>query len=250
MKRLLTALLALCCVVPSVAAELRVSAAASLTDVLEKAGKAYGRETGERLLFNFGASSTLARQIEEGAPTDVFISADELKMDDLQRRRLIVPRSRRSIASNTLVVVVPRSSRTSIRTAADLANPSIRNLAVAQTDTVPAGIYARSYLQKLHLWELLRPKVVPTANVRAALAAVASENADAAIVYRTDALSSSDVRIALEVSRGEGPKISYPAAVVADSRRKAAAQRFLDYLRSPASLEIFRQYGFLVNQPR
>lgn len=247
MKRLLSALLVACCAAASVAGELHVSAAASLTDVLEKVGQRYGKETGEQILFNFGASSTLARQIEAGAAADVFISADELKMDDLARRGLIVPRSRHSVFSNTLVIVVPRGSRTRIRAAVDLCDPSIRTLALARTEAVPAGIYARSYLQKLHLWDRLAPKVVPTENVRAALAAVASENADAAIVYRTDALISHDVRIALEVPRADGPQISYPAAVLAESRRKEAAQQFLDYLRSPEALEIFRQYGFLVN---
>jgi molybdate transport system substrate-binding protein len=247
MKRILSALLAALCVGPSVAGEIRVSAAASLTDVLQKTGQEYGRKTGEHIIFNFGASSALARQIEEGAPADLFISADESKMDGLQRQGSIVPASRRSIASNTLVVVLPVMSRMRIRTANDLLNPKIRHLALAETTAVPAGIYARSYLERLHLWDRLSPKVVPTENVRAALAAVASENADAAIVYRTDALISHDVRIALEVPKAEGPQISYPAAVLAESRRKEAAQRFLDYLRSPEASRIFRQYGFLVN---
>jgi molybdate transport system substrate-binding protein len=247
MKRILSALLAVLCVGPSVAGEIRVSAAASLTDVLEKAGKEYGRKTGEHIIFNFGASSTLARQIEEGAPADLFISADELKMDGLQRHGSIVPASRRSIASNTLVIVLPVRSRMRIRTANDLLDAKIRHLALAETMAVPAGIYARSYLERLHLWDRLIPKVVPTENVRAALAAVASENADAAIVYRTDALSSRDVRIALEVPKADGPQISYPAAVLAESHRKEAAQQFLDYLRSPEASRIFRQYGFLVN---
>ncbi len=247
MKRLLSALLVACCAAASVAGEIRVSAAASLTDVLEKTGKEYGRKTGEHIIFNFGASSTLARQIEEGAPADLFISADELKMDGLQRHGSIVPASRRSIAGNTLVVVLSVRSRMRIRTANDLLDAKIRHLALAETTAVPAGIYARSYLQRLHLWDRLSPKVVPTENVRAALAAVASENADAAIVYRTDALISHDVRIALEVPKADGPQISYPAAVLAESHRKEAAQQFLDYLRSPEALEIFRQYGFLVN---
>jgi molybdate transport system substrate-binding protein len=250
MKRHVLALLALSLAGICLADELRVSAAASLTDALDTAGREYSRKSGEQVVFNFGASSSLARQIDEGAPADVFISADELKMDDLARHGRIFPASRRILLSNTLVIIVPRTSRTRIRTAADLTGPSIRKLALAQTESVPAGIYARTYLQKLHLWDRLEPKIVPTENVRAALAAVASENADAGIVYRTDALISNEVRVAFEVPVREGPEIAYPVAVVADSPRKAAAQRFIDYLRSPAGTAIFRRYGFLIGRER
>jgi molybdate transport system substrate-binding protein len=248
MKRLVIALLILSGIGPGLAAELHVSAAASLSDVLNTAGREYERKRGDRVVFNYGASSTLARQIDEGAPADVFISADERKMDDLAKRGRIVPASRLNIVSNTLVVIVPLHSRVRIRSAADLALPSIHKLALAQTASVPAGIYARAWLEKLGLWERLEAKVVPTENVRAALAAVASENADAGIVYRTDALISKEVRVALEVSAKEGPKITYPAAVVTDSPSKAAAERFIGFLQSPAGIRILRQYGFLVNR--
>src|SRR5206468_12192523 len=115
----------------------------------------------------------------------------------------------------------------------------------AEPESVPAGIYAKAYLRKLHLWDRVAHKIVPTDNARAALAAVASANAQAGIVYKTDALISKAVRIAYEVPAADGPAIAYPAAVVADSKRQAAAQRFLDYLRSPPAQAIFRKYGFL-----
>ena len=114
---------------------------------------------------------------------------------------------------------------------------------------MPAGIYAKEYLRKLGIWGKVVGKVIPTDNVRGALAAVESGNADAGIVYKTDALISSGVRIAYEVPSAEGPEISYPAAVVADSKQQAAAQRLLDFLQSPPAQEIFRKYGFLV-KPR
>jgi len=228
------------------AATLRVSAAASLTDVLQEMTPAYERRTGDAVLFNFGASSMLARQIQEGAPADLFISADELKMDQLQQRGLIVRKSRRSILSNTLVIIVPSDSRLKITSPADLANPAIRNIAVAEPQTVPAGIYAKQYLRKLRIWDRIAGKIVPTDNVRAALAAVESANAETGIVYKTDALISRAVRIAYEVPQSVGPKISYPAAVLAESTQPAAAQRFLDYLQSPAAQEVFRKYGFRV----
>jgi molybdate transport system substrate-binding protein len=221
----------------ALAITLHVAAAASLTDVLQEIASHYS----DKVLFNFGASSILARQIEEGAPADVFISADELKMDDLQRRGLIVKKSRRSILSNALVVVVPNDSKLKINSPKDLVGHSI---AIAEPSSVPAGIYAWEYLRKERVWDRVAGKIVPTENVRGALAAVESGDVDAGIVYKTDALISRSVKIAYEV-RG-GPKISYPAAVVADSKEKRAAQRFLDYLQSKPARDVFRRYGFLL----
>ncbi|MEA2328733.1 MAG: molybdate transport system substrate-binding protein [Thermoanaerobaculia bacterium] len=239
--------LLLCCFAlaasPAVAANLRVSAASSLTDALHDIARIYQRDT---LLFDFGASSTLARQIAEGAPSDVFFSADELKMDQLQQRGFIIKESRRSILSNTLVIIVPSDSNLKITKAADLADDAISNIAVAEPQSVPAGIYAKEYLRKLHVWARIKDKIIPTENVRAALAAVESGNVQSGIVYRTDALISHSVRIAFEVPRAGGPKISYPAAIVGDSKQKAAAQRFIDFLQSPPAQEIFRKYGFII----
>ena len=246
MRRLALLLFAALCPAFASAANLRVSAAASLTDVLQEIAPAYEKQSGDGILFNFGASSMLARQIQEGAPADLFISADELKMDQLQQRGLIVKKSRRSILSNTLVIIVPSDSRLKIASPADLADPSIRNIAVAEPQTVPAGIYAKAYLRKLRIWDKVTYKIIPTDNVRATLAAVESENAETGIIYKTDALISRAVRVAYEVPAAEGPEISYPAAVLADSKQQAAAQRFLDYLQSPPAQEIFRKYGFLL----
>jgi len=228
------------------AANLRVSAAASLTDVLHELGEVYQKESGDTLLFNFGASSTLARQLVEGAPGDVFISADELKMDQLQQHGLIDKKSRRSILSNTLVIIVPSDSNLKIASPKDLADPAIRNVAIAEPQSVPAGIYAKEYLRKLGVWTRITYKIIPTDNVRAALAAVESGNVETGIVYKTDAMISKVVRVAYEVPEAEGPNISYPAAVLADSRQKAAAQRFLDFLTSEKAKAMFRKYGFLV----
>lgn len=246
MKSAMAALLAVFCSLPSFAGNLRVSAAASLIDALREIGPVYEKQSGDTILNNFGASSMLARQIQEGAPADLFISADELRMEQLQQRGLVVKKSRRSILSNTLVIIVPSDSSLRIASPKDLADPSIRNVAVAEPQSVPAGMYAKEYLRKLHVWDRITHKVIPTDNVRAALAAVESENADTGIVYKTDALISKAVRIAYEIPASEGPAISYPAAVMADSKQQAAAQRFLDYLQSPAAQEVFRKYGFLV----
>jgi molybdate transport system substrate-binding protein len=228
------------------AAELNVSAAASLTDALQEIKARYETAGGDTIALNLGASSTLARQIEEGAPADLFLSADEAKMDQLEKKGLVLPGSRRSVLSNSLVVVVPADSPLRIAAAADLAGPKIRALALAEPQTVPAGIYAKEYLRRLKLWGKVIDRVVPTENVRAALAAVEQGNADAGIVYKTDAGISRKVRVAYEVPLAEGPRISYPFAAVAGSKNPEAARKFLEYLESPAALGVFEKYGFLI----
>jgi molybdate transport system substrate-binding protein len=231
---------------PAAAVEINVSAAASLTDALQEIARAYEATSMDRIVLNLGASSLLARQIEEGAPADLFLSADEAKMDSLGRKRLLLAGTRRSVLSNTLVVVVPLDSRLKLSGPQDLASSSIRALALAEPQTVPAGIYAKEYLQQAGLWRKVIDRVIPTENVRAALAAVESGNADAGIVYKTDAEISQRVRVAYEVAVDVGPKISYPFAILAETRHPEEARRFLAYLSSPPALDVFRRYGFLV----
>jgi molybdate transport system substrate-binding protein len=224
--------------------EVLVSAAASLTEVLRDESAAWARRGGEPVAFNFGASSLLARQIAEGAPADLFFSADEAKMDDLERRGLVAAGTRKTLLSNTLVIVVSQGTPAAISGPKDLAGPAVRTLVLGETRTVPAGIYAREYLEKQKLWDAVASKVVPSENVRAALAAVESGNADAAIVYRSDALISKNVRVAFEVPAGSGPKISYPAAALTGAKNPSGARRFLEFLSSAEGLEIFRRSGF------
>jgi molybdate transport system substrate-binding protein len=227
--------------------ELTIFAAASLTDVLQEIGRSYDRQQpGVRLAFNFAASSVLARQLEEGAPADVFVSADEAKMDALATKALLLPGTRRSLVSNALVIVVHEDSRLKVSAATDLLAANVERIALAEPRTVPAGMYAKGYLEKQDLWSKVIAKVVPTENVRAALAAVESGNVDAAIVYKTDAALAKHVRVAYEVPPGQGPPISYPVAVLADAPQREAAKRFVEFLASEAALAIFRRYGFLV----
>jgi molybdate transport system substrate-binding protein len=213
--------------------ELRVSAAASLGDALREVGANYEKRSGDRVVFNFGPSSTLARQIAEGAPADAFLSADELQMD-----RVAVTK-RRVLLSNTLAIV-------GVRKPTDLAAKRIRRVALANPASVPAGVYAKEYLTRLRLWPAVAPKVIPTENVRAALAAFEAGNVDAAIVYSTDLRAAKTIRVVFHVPRADGPKISYPAAVLRDAKEPAAARRFLDYLASPAAAAVFRRHGFLI----
>ena len=227
------------------AADLNIFAAASLSDALKEVARTYEPVSGDKLVFNLAASSTLARQIKEGAPADLFFSADEAKMDDLAKAGLIAADSRLSLLSNTLVIVVNTEGGATITTPTDLAKPAVGRVALAEPQTVPAGIYAKEYLQRIGLWKQIIDKVVPTENVRACLAAIESGNVDAGIVYRTDALISKKVRIAYEIAVAEGPKISYPLAVMKESKHADAARKFAAYLASAEACAVFAKYGFL-----
>lgn len=227
------------------AGEVTVFAAASLSDALRELATAYEKSSGDTLRLNLGASSLLARQIKEGARADLFFSADEAKMDELAKAGLIDPSTRRSLLSNTLVIVVAADDPRQLTSALDLATATVRRLAVAEPSTVPAGIYAREYLQHQKLWETVRAKVVPTENVRAVLAAVESGNVDAGIVYKTDALISRRVRTTFEVPRGDGPRISYPVAMITGGPNPPGAARFLAMLMSPGGKSVFAKYGFI-----
>jgi molybdate transport system substrate-binding protein len=223
-----------------------VFAAASLTDALKEIAASWEIAGGESVVFNFAASSLLARQIREGAPADLFLSADEAQMDGLERAGLVVPGTRRSVLSNTLVAVVPKDSALRIASARDLAGPGVERLALAEPTSVPAGVYSKKFFERVGIWDALARKVVPTENARATLAAVESGNVDAGIVYRTDAAISKHVRIAFEIPATMGPAISYPFALVKGAPRETEARRFLAYLGSPAARAVFVRYGFLV----
>jgi molybdate transport system substrate-binding protein len=230
---------------PIKAGEVEVFAAASLTDALKEIAADYEKETGDKIIFNFAASSTLELQIKAGAPADLFFSADEAKMDDLEKQGLIAKETRKDLLSNSLVIVVPVDSTVTLTSPTQLADPKIQKIALGQPQSVPAGIYAKEYLQKVGLWAQLESRIIPTESVRAALAAVETGNVDAGIVYKTDALHSKKVKVAYEVPVADGPVIAYPAALVLGSKNAASAKKFLDYLGKSSSLKIFEKYGFI-----
>jgi len=227
------------------AAEVNVYAAASLTDVMKEIAANYEKESTDKIVFNFGASSLLARQIIERAPADIFFSADEAKMDDLQKAGMIASETRRDLLSNSLVIVVPNDSQLTI-TSPDELLTKVQRIAIANPRAVPAGIYTKQYLSGLGLWDKLESKMVPTENVRAALAAVESGNVDAGFVYKTDANISKKVKIAFSVPVEKGPKIRYPIAIVKETKNKGAAEDFLRYLESAKARTVFERYGFIV----
>jgi molybdate transport system substrate-binding protein len=221
--------------------EVVVFAAASLADALREIGAAFEAETGHRVVLSLGGSNDLARQIRAGAPAEVFVSASAERMDEVERAGLVRAGDRVDLLSNRLVVIVPATAAAVSMSAEDLL--AVQRLALGDPQAVPAGIYARRWLEKRGLWERLRDRVVPTLDVRAALAAVESGNADAGVVYRTDAAISKRVRVALEVPEGEAPRIVYPAALLTTSRGPAA-RAFFEHLRSLAARAVFERLGF------
>jgi molybdate transport system substrate-binding protein len=226
------------------AEEVVVFAAASLTDALTEIATAYEKTSGDKIRYNFAASSTLAQQILAGAPADLFFSADEAKMDRLAAADLISRETRRDLLGNTLVLITA-SDAPPVHTLADLTQPAIRHLALADPAAVPAGIYAKALLVKEGYWEAVKDRIVPVENVRAALAVVASGNAQAGITYKTDAALSKDVKVALEISTERGPRIRYPIALLKDSPHRAAAKKFLTHLTGESGIVVFKRYGFL-----
>ena len=226
--------------------EILVAAAASLTDVLTEIGNSYESKSKNKVNFTFGSSRTLARQIEEGAPADVFFSADLAQMEKLDKNGRVEPSSRKNLLANQLVVIVPADSKVAIRSPRDLLKPEVKNIALAEPTSVPVGVYSSKYLEREGLWEKIKGKIVPVLDVRATLASVESGNVDAGFVYKTDAAMSKKVKVVFEVPVDKAPKIIYPIAIIRESKKKDVARDFVNYVLSSAGKETFRKYGFLI----
>jgi molybdate transport system substrate-binding protein len=224
--------------------QITVSAAVSLTDVLTAIGDEYGRRALGSVRFNFAASNVLARQIVDGAPVDVFVSADDAQMDVVAAAKLIQSGTRVPLLRNQLAVVVPSDRPRTLRGIGDLADPAFKRIAIGDPAAVPAGVYAKQYLETQGLWQLIEPRVVPTGSVRSALAAVETGAADAAIVYRTDARVALHATVVWVVSATDGPRIVYPGAIISTAAHPQDARKFLDFLRSDAAARIFERFGF------
>ena len=228
--------------------KLVIFAAASLTEALSEVGVAYAKAGHPAPVFSFAASSALARQIENGAPAGVFVSADEEWMDYLGTRKLIAPDSRISFLGNTLVLVVPEGESLGVTIAPnfDLAGAlKGRKLALADPTGVPAGRYGRAALEFLGAWAASEPLIVRTDNVRAALTFVERKEAAAGIVYATDAALTDKVDVAGTFPANSHPPISYPVAIITKND-SAEARAFRDVLLSDGVKSIFRNYGFTV----
>lgn len=246
-RRAAILVLALACLAaPSARAaeKLTVFAAASLKNALEAAGAAFTEETGVAVVFSFAGTSVIARQIEAGAPADVFVSADVDWMDHVTRAGAVDAASVRTVAANTLVVVAPRERDAPLDLAAPrslLARLGDGRLAIADPETVPAGRYGKAALEALKLWAAVEGRLAPMENVRVALAAVARGEAPLGIVYASDAAVEPDVAVVARFPENTHPPIVYPAALTKSASPDAL--RFLDFLRGAAAAEAFAAAG-------
>jgi molybdate transport system substrate-binding protein len=225
--------------------EVTVSAAASLKDAFREISERHEARTGTKVIFNFGASGALQKQIESGAPVDLFASAGRPQMDALAKLGLIIPETQRDFARNTLVLVAPADRTPVITSFADLGSPEVRRLAVGNPKTVPAGQYAEQSLTRLGLWQQLQPRLVLAEDVRQVLDYVARGEVDAGIVYASDVRAPGNrVRTMASAPEDSHDPILYPLAIVRASSHQEAAQAFIDTVMSDDGRRILEKHGF------
>ncbi|MCM0592950.1 MAG: molybdate ABC transporter substrate-binding protein [Gloeotrichia echinulata CP02] len=225
---------------------LLVSAAASLKEALEEIKPIYQQtKPNTNVNYNFGASGALQQQIEQGAPADIFISAAKKQVDALQQKGLLVPGTRTIIAKNRLVLVVPKNV-VGVTSFYNLKDDKIKKIAIGEPRSVPAGQYAEQVLDKLKILPQIKSKLVYTNNVRQVLASVESGNADAGLVYATDAKISDKVKVVVVADEKYHSPIIYPVAVLKNSKNVDAAKEFVQFLSSSQAKAVLKKYGFIL----
>ena len=226
------------------AQELTVSAAASLTNAFPEIGQRFEQQhPGTKVIFNFAASGPLLQQIAQGAPVDVFASADQKTMNQAQEKGLIIPASRKNFVSNTLVLIVPQDSKLTLSGPQDLLSAAVKRVAVGDPVSVPAGRYTKEALEKAGWWDKLSPKLILAESVRQVLDYVSRGEVDAGLVFSTDAAIAQGKVKPVATVKGHQP-IVYPVALLAASPKQALGQEFLNFLLAPESAAIFSKYGF------
>jgi molybdate transport system substrate-binding protein len=228
------------------AKEITVSAAISLKDAFVEMGKIFKeRHPGVKLVFNFAASGDLARQIEAGAPVDLFASAAQKDMDDLDRKGLLVANSRTNFASNKVVLVKPARSRIPLNSFQDLQKNEIKRMVIGNPKTVPAGRYAEEVLRYFSLWNVIKEKLIFAEHVRQGLDYVARNEVDAAIVYSTDAfIRDKQVKIVAVAPDGSHQPIIYPIALVKGTKNENLAKSFISLILSEEGKKVLQKFGF------
>lgn len=225
--------------------EIVVAAAVSLKDAFGEIARLYQDQTGVRVLFNFGGSGELEKQIEFGAPADVFASAGEREMDELAHKGLIADSSRADFVANRLVLIVPTGPQPSIRAFPDLADARVKRIAIGNPRTVPAGHYAQQALRGAHLWEKVRDRLILAENVRQVLEYVVRGEVDAGLVYSTDVeIAHGQVREVGEAPEGTYGPIRYPIAPLSAAKRPVAARGFVQFVLSSDGQRILKRFGF------
>ena len=225
---------------------LLISAAASLKEALEEIKPLYQQsKSNVNISYNFGSSGALQQQIEQGAPADIFISAAKKQVDALEQKGLLVTGTRNIIAKNRLVLVVPKNV-VGITSFYSLKDAEVKKIAIGEPRSVPAGQYAQQVLEKLKIWSEIKSKLVFANNVRQVLASVESGNADAGLVYITDAKISDKVKVVVTADEKYHSPIIYPLAVVKRSKNIDAAKEFSQFLSSNQAKSVFKKYGFIL----
>ncbi len=224
---------------------LLVSAASSLKPALDEIAASYEKETKSKVTFNFGASGALQRQIENGAPVDVFFPASAKQLDELEGKGLLLAGTRKTLLKNSLVLVVPKG-RTGVSSFEELKGPAVKKIAVGEPRTVAVGQYAAEALEKLGLAKALAAKLVTGENVRQVLTYVETGNVDAGVVYATDAQGSSKITVVAKADPAWHSPIVYPIAVVKKTKHEAEAKALVAYLSGKEAARIFRKFGFIV----
>lgn len=224
---------------------LKVFAASSLTDALEELKVVYEAHNNIKLEFNYAASGTLQKQIEEGAPVDVFISAGVKQMDTLEGKGLIRKESRIDLLKNTLVLIGDEGLKGKLNSLEDLAGEEIKYIALGTPETVPVGMYTKEALQYYDLWESLKEKYVYTKDVRQVLSYVKSGNTEVGFVYLSDAMVSENTEVILEIPKEAHSPIIYPAAII-NNNNPEESLRFLEFLTSDEGGRVFEKYGYVL----
>ena len=229
--------------------ELNISAAVSMKDALAEIQTNYQKKAPHvKLVYNLGASGSLQKQIEQGAPADIFISAAPKQMNELEAKNLVIKATRKNLLENKLVLIAPKDSTLSISKLEDLQNDTVKQISIGETKVVPAGQYAEQALKKLGVWDKVQRKIVFAKDVRTVLTYVDTGNVDAGLVYKTDAATSSKVKILATAPDGSHAPIIYPAAVLTGAKNQKAAEEFLAYLAGPEGKTVFEKYGFVMGK--
>jgi molybdate transport system substrate-binding protein len=230
----------------AIAATVTVFAAASLKEAMDEQARQFEAKTGDKVVVSYAGSNVLAKQIEAGAPADVFISADLDWMDYVEQHKLLTPDTRFNLLRNVLVLIAPASSTSTLKIAPNFGLAAVLGsdkLAMANPDSVPAGKYGKSALETLGVWSAVESHIARADNVRAALALVSRQEAPFGIVYKTDALADKGVKIVDTFPANSYPPVIYPAAMVATSTG-TAPKALLDYLRTAPAVAVWEKYGF------
>lgn len=223
---------------------LTVSAAVSLTDALNEIKIQYEKDHAVHLTFNLGGSGTLAQQIQQGAPADIFISANEDWMDTLEKNQDVLSNTRKDITGNSIVMIAGKDSNFDVKSISDMHLEKIDQIAIGNPESVPAGKYTKQTLENLHLWDSLSNKIVQAKDVRQVLSYVETGNTDIGFVYESDAKISGKIKILATANKDLHDPIIYPGAVTSETKHEKEAEEFLTYLQSEEAQEILDAYGF------